>query len=46
MASEPLINREEVTGRLFMLADINATVARILRLLVEEFDGEEEEDDS
>jgi hypothetical protein len=46
MASEPLINREEVTSMLFMLADINATVARILRLLVEEFDGEEEEDDS
>jgi hypothetical protein len=46
MASEPLINRDEVTAMLFMLADINASVARILRLLLEESDGEEGPDDS
>jgi hypothetical protein len=45
MATEPLINRDEVTAMLFMLADVNANVARIVRLLVEEFDGEEGLDD-
>ena len=43
-----LISRGEVTGRLFALADINVNVDRIVDLLEEGLDGEEElpEEDS
>jgi hypothetical protein len=40
---EELISRSEVTAMLFTLADINANVDRIVRLLEEGADGEEEE---
>jgi hypothetical protein len=40
MDPEALISREEVTGMLFMLADISAHVAVIVDLL-EDADGEE-----
>jgi len=45
---EELISRSEVTGMLFAFADINANVRRIVWLLEDEQDGEEEvpEDDS
>ncbi len=44
---EPLVYREEVTAILFTLADINVNLAKVLRLLEEEFGGEGlEEDDS
>jgi hypothetical protein len=36
-----LISREEVTGMLFMLADINVGVYRIVELLEEDANGEE-----
>ena len=39
----PIIYREEVTAILEVLADLNVHVRRILDLLQEEFDGEEEE---
>jgi hypothetical protein len=40
---DELISRSEVTAMLFTLADINANVDRIVRLLEEGPDGEEEE---
>jgi hypothetical protein len=40
MESEALISREEVTGVLFTLADINVNVYRIVELL-EDANGEE-----
>lgn len=45
---EPVIEREEVTAMLFMIADLNVHTARIKTLLEEHLDGEEEasEDDS
>jgi hypothetical protein len=39
---EPLIHRDELLGTLFTIADISADVARIVRLLEEDDDGEEE----
>jgi hypothetical protein len=46
--TEPLIYRDEVRGMLFAIADLNIHVEKILRLLQEEFGGEEglEEEDS
>jgi len=48
MESEPLIYRDEVTAMLFTLADIKVGICRIIRLLEDEDDGEEEaqEDDA
>ena len=48
MTGEELISRSEVTAMLFAFADINTNVRRIVRLLEDEQDGEEEvpEDDS
>ena len=48
MPEEPVLEREEVTAMLFMIADLNVHTARIKTLLEEHFDGEEEasEDDS
>ena len=48
MQAEPVIDREEVVGMLFALAEVNAKLARIISLLEREFDGEEEaeEDDA
>ena len=43
MEPVPIIYREEVTAILEVLADLNVHVRRILDLLQEEFDGEEEE---
>jgi hypothetical protein len=45
---ETLISRDELTGMLFTIADINANTAKILRLLEEELGGEEglEEDNA
>jgi hypothetical protein len=37
-----VIHREEVTGTLFVIADINAKIGRILELLEEELGGEGE----
>ena len=45
MTEEPLIHREELTATLFAIADINDNVREILKLLQEEADGEEPEDD-
>jgi hypothetical protein len=47
--AEPVVYREEVTAMLFTIADINVNVGKIVRLLEEDTDGEEEgpqEDDS
>jgi len=38
-----VIYREEVMGMLFGVADLNVKLDRIIRLLIEEFDGEEGE---
>jgi hypothetical protein len=38
---ESVIYREEVLGMLFGVADLNVKLDTILRLLIEEFDGEE-----
>ena len=48
MPDEALISRSEVTGMLFAFADINANVERIVDLLENGSDGEEEvpEEDS
>ena len=48
MRADELISRSEVTAMLFTYADINANVERILRLLEDEQDGDEEgpEEDS
>ena len=48
MEYEPIIYREEVTGMLFAIADVNLHVARILRILEDEYGGGEalQEDDS
>jgi hypothetical protein len=43
MSPEELISRREVTAMLFAFADINANVDRILRLLEDGNDGEQEE---
>jgi hypothetical protein len=43
VAAEELISRREVTAMLFAFADINANVERILRLLEDGNDGEQEE---
>ena len=40
--AEPLIYREEVAATLFTLSDINLNVAKIVRLLEEDDNGEEE----
>jgi len=45
VAEEPLIDREELTATLFAIADINGNVSEILKLLQEESDGEEPEED-
>lgn len=45
MAEEPLIYREELTATLFAISDINESVYEILRILQEEANGEEPEDD-
>lgn len=37
----PLISRQEAVAMLFAIADLNANVERILRLLEEEFGDEE-----
>jgi hypothetical protein len=42
VADEPLLYRDELLGTLFTIADISADVARIVRLLEEDDDGEEE----
>jgi hypothetical protein len=39
---EPIINREEVIAMLFTLADIKFGIFRIISLLANEDDGEEE----
>jgi hypothetical protein len=41
--NDELIARSEVTAMLFAVADINRNVAKIVRLLEDEEDGEEEE---
>ena len=48
MESDRLISRSEVTAMLFAFADINVKVGRIVELLEEDADGEEEtpQDDS
>ena len=43
VAAEELISRREVTAMLFAFANINANVERILRLLEDGNDGEQEE---
>ena len=43
MQADELISRAEVTAMLFTLADINANVERIVRLLGEGPGGEQEE---
>ncbi len=47
MEPEPLVTRDELTGTLFVIADISVNVRRITEIL-EEFGGEEAipEDDS
>jgi hypothetical protein len=42
VADEALLYRDELLGTLFTIADISADVARIVRLLEEDDDGEEE----
>jgi hypothetical protein len=44
--AEPLIYREEVTAMLFLLADINANVQKIIDLLEDDFGGEVQEEDA
>ena len=46
MEPETLIDRGEVSGMLFGLADLNDNVRKILVILQEEFGGEVQEDDS
>jgi hypothetical protein len=48
MEQEPLLHRDELTGTLFMLADMSANIERIRELLEEELGGQEglEEDAS
>jgi hypothetical protein len=43
MPAEELISRSEVTATLFAVADINANVERVLRLLEDGDDAEQEE---
>ena len=43
---EPLITRNELEGMLFAIADINASLKRIVQLLEEEADGEDSEEDA
>jgi hypothetical protein len=38
---EPVVDREEAVATLFAIADLNANVERILRLLEGESDGDE-----
>ena len=42
MADDEVISRDEVTGTLFAIADINANVERIVRILEGDGNGEEE----
>ena len=42
MPAERVIEREEVTAMLFMIADLNVHTGRIKELLEEYLDGEEE----
>ena len=44
MEGQPVIYREEVVGILFGVADVNVKLDTIIRLLIEEFDGEEGQD--
>jgi hypothetical protein len=46
--SEALIYRDEVVAMLFGVADLNVKLAKIIRILEQEFGGEEEleEDDT
>jgi hypothetical protein len=45
---EPVVNRDEAVATMFAIADLNAKVERIVRLLEEESNGDEglSEDDS
>ena len=43
MRADDLISRSEVTAMLFTLADINPNVERIVRLLEDRGNGDEEE---
>jgi hypothetical protein len=43
--AEPVISREEVVGLLFTVNDISWAIRDIRAALVEEDDGEEDEDD-
>jgi hypothetical protein len=42
VADDELISRDELTGTLFAIADINANVERIVRILEGDGNGEEE----
>jgi hypothetical protein len=42
---EPVIDRAEVVGLLFNVSDIAVTLTKIERLLREEDDGQEEDDE-
>jgi hypothetical protein len=46
--AETLVNRDEVVGMLFAIADLNAKVLRIVEILEAEFGGEQglSEDDA
>jgi hypothetical protein len=44
MEGQPLISQEELQAMLFGIADINANVGRILKLLEEELEEGPEED--
>lgn len=44
MQPEPVIYREEVVGILFGVADLNRKLDTVIRLPIEEFDGEEGEE--
>jgi hypothetical protein len=45
---EPVVNRDEAVATMFAIADLNAKVEHIIRILEEESNGEEglPEDDS
>jgi hypothetical protein len=46
MEPEPLIYRGEVAAMLFAVADMNANIEKILKLLEDEFGGEVPEEDA
>ncbi len=46
MEPRPLVHREELTGLLFTIADINVNVERIVSILEGDGDDEEAEEDS